>query len=174
MHSFHSCLNIWQFETFYKVPLEFTFTIIRMWYIFGFTTIYILLGITTIVYTNKIIQNYVDDEDEDIELNKKREDLGRIMNESFDNIRVIKQYGWDSFFRGKMTKLHAEIRKTEEEKKVYGYLNWIMTAVLPQLITPMTFIISIAMGNVLNFGDSVELLALIGRARHPIERVVGI
>jgi tRNA(His) 5'-end guanylyltransferase len=38
----------------------------------------------------------------------------------------------------------------------------------------MTFIISIATGNVLNFGDSVELLALIGRARHPIERVVGL
>ena len=43
-----------------------------------------------------------------------------------------------------------------------------MTDILPQLITPMTFIISIAMGNILNFGDSVELLALIDKLRGPI------
>ena len=36
------------------------------------------------------------------------------------------------------------------------------------------FVISITTGNVLNFGDSVELLALIGKARGPIESVVDI
>lgn len=52
------------------------------------------------------------------------------------------------------------------------YLNWIMTAILPQLITPMTFVISIACGNLLNFGDSIELLALIHKAKGPIDRIV--
>jgi ABC-type multidrug transport system fused ATPase/permease subunit len=70
--------------------------------------------------------------------------------------------------------LRHKIRKFEEDRQVSDYLNWLMTAVLPQLITPMVFVISIMSGNILTFGDSIELLALIGRARGPIERVVDI
>ena len=73
-----------------------------------------------------------------------------------------------------MTKLHKEILVLEEKRKTTDYCNYIMTAILPQLITPLTFVISIASGNVLSFGDSIELLALIHKAREPIERAVEI
>ena len=149
-------------------------TLIRMWFIFGWTTVYIVLGITVLIYGNRTIGNYISNDNENFEEGKKNEELGRITHESFENIRAIKQYGWDDFFLGKMTKLHKDILHLEEERKTTDYLNWMMTAILPQLITPLTFVISIATGNVLNFGDSVELLALIGKARGPIERVVDI
>ena len=174
MHSFHSCVCMWRLEQFYRVPIEFALTLIRMWFIFGWTTVYIVLGITVLIYANRTISNYISNDREHFEEGKKNEELGRITHESFENIRAIKQYGWDDFFLGKMSKLHKDILRLEEERKTTDYLNWAMTAILPQLITPLTFVISIAMGNVLNFGDSVELLALIDKARHPIERVVDI
>ena len=162
-------------EQFYSVPIEFALTLIRMWFIFGWTTIYIVLGIAFLIYANRTISNYIWSNDrEHYEEGKKNEELGRITHESFENIRAIKQYGWDDFFLGKMTKLHKDILRLEEERKTGDYLNWMMTAILPQLITPLTFVISIATGNTLSFGDSVELLALIGKARGPIERVVDI
>jgi hypothetical protein len=74
-----------------------------MWCIFGFTTVYVLVGITIIVYTNRVISNYVHSEEENFEEGKAHEELGRITHESFENIRAIKQYGWDDFFLDKMT-----------------------------------------------------------------------
>ena len=90
-------------EQFYKVPIEFALTLIRMWFIFGWTTIYIVLGIAFLIYANRTIVNYISNDRENFEKKEKNEELRRITHESFENIRTIKQYGWDDFFLGKMT-----------------------------------------------------------------------
>lgn len=110
-----------------NLPLEFSFTFVRLWCIFGFTSIYVLLGITAVVYTNKIIQNYVHDrDDENLEEGKKREELGCVTHESFENIRAIKQYNWDDFFMGRILGLRQQIQNYEEDRRKYDYINHFM------------------------------------------------
>jgi hypothetical protein len=57
----------------------------------------------------------------------------------------------------------------EEKREITGYITRIVTSIIPEMILPLTFLISIYVGNIIKFGEVIELMALVGRIRWPME-----
>lgn len=170
-NSFHRAIDIQELTWVINRFATIGFCTFRLWTIFGSTAFVILALIIAMIYLNKAIGNFVDS-DTRIEEGKKSEELNSLTIESFDSIRTVKQYGWDDLFLGKLAQLQSDLNDLGLERERYGYFSSLLTGIVPQLITPMTFIASIMLGNVIQFADAVELLALIGRLRWPLSGLV--
>lgn len=168
---FASCVNIHELLNIFKAAFMLAFCAARLYFMFGFAAVYILTAIGVVVYLNKGIENLLDN-DSSIELGKKHEELRRQTKESFDSIRTIKQYGWDDFFLARMAELRKTFTKMQEDKEFAGYITSLVLGLLPRLVAPLTFIVSIYLGNVISFAETVELMALIDRLMWPLQAAV--
>ena len=114
--TFNRFINIYEFESIYTVPLRLMFVLVRLFMIFGFDAVCILVAISLLLWLSKVVDDSFPEANR-AEERLKQAELGRVTIESFNCIRVLKQNGWEDFFHGKMADLLNELDQMKFVRK---------------------------------------------------------
>lgn len=113
----------------------------------------------------------VDKEHSQQKINEKRIMLS---SESFKNIRTLKFYGWDSYFKNEIIRLRDKQTQAKHELKSYHLTLSFIWTFLPNLMSALSFSIFIAFGNTLDLSQALEMLILFDMLRDDFNAVMNL
>jgi ABC-type bacteriocin/lantibiotic exporter with double-glycine peptidase domain len=94
------------------------------------------------------------------EQEKLKEKRLNLTTEAFENIKTIKFYGWDEYFKSQIHEFRTkEIENGQRISNIYLILHFVWNF-LPNLMSSLSFIIFLSLGNNFSLPDVMEMLML--------------
>eukprot|EP01129_Flabellula_baltica_P009720 TRINITY_DN4019_c0_g1_i1.p1 TRINITY_DN4019_c0_g1~~TRINITY_DN4019_c0_g1_i1.p1 ORF type:complete len:1462 (+),score=305.81 TRINITY_DN4019_c0_g1_i1:37-4422(+) len=150
----------------WSAPVQLTISIIMLWNILGPSILAGLACLLLITPTNmwmgKILGRYQK------EMMSHKDKRTKILSEVFQGIRVIKFFAWESSFIEKITGIRNDEMETLKKSafvRAFFVFFWGCTTLI---ISSITFIVFIAVGNELNAEIAFTSIALFNIMRFPI------
>lgn len=151
----HFC---WELSHFVTTPVWLTYCSIRLFQKIGWTY---LIGLSLFVicyYFDRHFHRQLSEEHhEQHKLHEKRMNL---TSESFENIKTIKFYGWDEYFKKEILKYRSkEVENGQRISNIYLILTFVWEF-LPNLMSSLSFIIYLGLGHSFELAEVMEMLML--------------
>lgn len=150
-------------------PINLITSIICLYNIIGFSFVFGLSLLVICFYVDRKVRDQM--YEMHFEMGKIREKKGNLTNESFESIKTIKLYGWDSYFHNEIKKLMAQETEKEMETNYLEMSLEFMWNFLPRLIAPVTFVVFMSRSYTIGFSDMMEVVMLLGRVQGPLHHL---
>ena len=159
----------YEIASFITTPVQLMYCTVKLFSLMGYSW---LIGISLMALCIFIDRRF---HELMLEINydyhKTSEKRSIMITESINNIRLIKQYGWDKFFYEKVVSLKTqEFAIRDHRDNMYMLLEF-MWRFLPELMSSVSFIIYISFGNRITLADSMQILLVFGMIRGPFHHI---
>ena len=152
---------VWELSDLLKTPITFVYCSYRLFSEIGVS---FLASIALLVIAIKIRKHLHQQLYElHFENGKIHEKMNTMTHESFENIRTIKLYGWDEFFRSKILQYSKDVKEKENEIRIRNKVIGIFWDILTTLMNPIAFIVYFMMGGDLDLPRAMEVIMLLGQ-----------
>lgn len=151
----HFC---WELSHFVTTPVWLTYCSIRLFQKIGWTYLFGLsLFVICYFFDRHFHRQLAEEHHEQHKLHEKRMNL---TSESFENIKTIKFYGWDEYFKKEILKYRSkEIENGQRISDIYLVLSFVWNF-LPNLMSSLSFIIFLGLGHSFELAEVMEMLML--------------
>lgn len=165
----HFC---WEINHFMTTPIWLIYCSIRLFQKVGFTyMIGLSLFIICYYFDRYFHQSLAEEHHQQSKIREKRMNL---TSESFENIKTIKFYGWDEYFKKEILKFREqEIKNGQRISNIYLILSFVWNF-LPNLMSSLCFIcyLGFGTGHKFELPDVMEMLILFEWIRGALHHVL--
>jgi ABC-type bacteriocin/lantibiotic exporter with double-glycine peptidase domain len=102
---------------------------------------------------------------------KLHEKMNNMTNESFENIRTIKFYGWTEYFREKILEYTVQQKALEDEIVRRNKVSDLVWELVSAFVNPLAFCTFLGMGGTLTLPQTMEIIMLMDNVKGPLHHL---
>lgn len=162
----------WEMLHMVYSPIWVLYCTFKLFKIIGCKFIFSLGLMVFCYYFDHFVRSTITDLQYAQEVNNERRVM--LASESFQNIKTLKLYGWDEYFKEEILKLRA--KQTAQHNRIRNSLLPIsfMWSFLPNLMSTVSFAVFFAFGNSLELSSALEMMILFQWMRDDFNKVMNI
>ena len=134
---------------------------------------FIVVGVTLLKFVTSYTRKHTEKEIRE-ELRSKTDKRMQHVNESFQNIKGVKLYGWENKFLNKIENIYQEANDLNDKQSLRDKLYNFIDGVIQTSMIPLVYGLYVGNGNILMVGAITLTNNMMGKIQHSINQLDGI